>query len=137
MTQWSGTRSRPRPRTGRMRTLGFTDAVDVLLEACDVMVSKAGGLTCSEALVKQVPLVIFKPTPGQEDRNADYLVSAGAARHANTVEEVAATVSGWLARPDELARVREAVGRIARPEAAATIARRVLEGITRGERRRA
>jgi processive 1,2-diacylglycerol beta-glucosyltransferase len=127
----------PAAVSGRVRPIGFTSDVDVWFEACDAVVGKAGGLTCSEALVKRVPLVIFKPTPGQEDRNADYLVSAGAARHANTVEEVAATVSGWLSRPEEIERVREAAGRIARPEAAATIARRVLEGMIRGERRRA
>ncbi|MGH2358739.1 MAG: MGDG synthase family glycosyltransferase, partial [Candidatus Limnocylindria bacterium] len=53
-------------RAGRIRSLGFTHEVDLLLEACDAVVSKAGGLTCSEALVKRAPLVIFRPTPGQE-----------------------------------------------------------------------
>ena len=127
----------PAAVSGRVRPIGFTTDVDVWLEACDVVVGKAGGLTCSEALVKRVPLVIYKPTPGQEDRNAEYLVGAGAARHAGSVDEVAATVSRWLAHPDELDHVRQAAGRIARPQAAATIAGRVLEGLTRGERRRA
>jgi len=49
---------------------------------------------------------------------------------------VAALVSRWLAHPDELERVREAAERIARPQAAATIAGRVLEGLTRDARRR-
>ena len=60
--------------------------------------------TAQVALVKRVPLVVFKPTPGQEDRNAEYLVKAGAARLADSVEEVAATVSRWLDHPDELER---------------------------------
>ncbi len=122
--------------SGRVRPIGFTTDVDLWFEACDAMVGKAGGLTCSEALVKRVPLVVFKPTPGQEDRNAEYLVQAGAARLADSVEEVAATVSRWLAHPAELERVREAAGRIARPQAAATIAGRVLEGLNRGAQRR-
>jgi processive 1,2-diacylglycerol beta-glucosyltransferase len=129
--------SLPAALSGRVRPIGFTTDVDVWFEACDAVVGKAGGLTCSEALVKQVPLVVFKPTPGQEDRNAEYLVQAGAARHADSVDEVAATVSGWLSRPGELERMREAAGRIARPHAAATIARRVLEGLAPGEHRRA
>ena len=62
-------------------------------------------------------------------------VSEGIAR-ARTIEEVAATVSRWLAHPDELERVREAAGRIARPDAAASIARRVLEGVAQGAPRR-
>ena len=68
-----------RPASARS---GFTHEVDVLLEACDVVVSKAGGLTCAEALVKGAPLVVFRPTPGQEVRNATLLETAGAAVHA-------------------------------------------------------
>jgi processive 1,2-diacylglycerol beta-glucosyltransferase len=116
----------PAALSGRVRPIGFSGDVDVWLEACDVLVGKAGGLTCSEALVKRTPMVVFKPTPGQEDKNAEYLVAAGAARHADSVDEVAETVEGWLSHPHELEQVREAAGRIARPQAAETIARRVL-----------
>jgi processive 1,2-diacylglycerol beta-glucosyltransferase len=119
----------PAGRTGRIRTLGFSQEVDVLLEACDAVVGKAGGLTCSEALIKRTPLVIFKPTPGQEVRNARFLVSSGAAVLAESVEEVAATVAHWLADPAARERVREAQSRIARPDAAQAIARRVLGDI--------
>ena len=114
-------------REGRIRTLGYTHDVDALLEACDVVVSKAGGLTCSEALIKRAPLVVFRPTPGQEVRNAEVLEQGGAAVHADSIAEVEATVGRWLADPEARERVREAAGRLARPHAAATIARRVLE----------
>jgi processive 1,2-diacylglycerol beta-glucosyltransferase len=125
----------PAALSGRVRPIGFTTDVDVWLEACDVLVGKAGGLTCSEALVKRTPLVVFRPTPGQEDKNAEYLVAAGAARHAESADEVASMVGEWLSHPQELERVREAAGRIARPHAAETIARRVLEGLSQGDRR--
>jgi processive 1,2-diacylglycerol beta-glucosyltransferase len=126
----------PAAVSGRVRPIGFTTDVDLWLEACDVMVGKAGGLTCSEALAKRVPMVVFKPTPGQEERNAEVLVRAGAARHAGSVDEVAATVSRWLSHPDEVERVREAASRIARPHAAETIAGRVLDGLGHGGHRR-
>ena len=112
-----------------IRALGFTREVDTLMEACDVLVGKAGGLTCSEALIKGTPLVVFKPTPGQEVRNADYLQRHQVARHADTVEEVEATVEAWLANPADLGRRREAALAIAHPHAAETIARRVLEAV--------
>jgi processive 1,2-diacylglycerol beta-glucosyltransferase len=114
-------------RTGRIRSLGFTHEVDVLLEACDVAVGKAGGLTCSEALIKRTPLVIFRPTPGQEERNALWLESGGAAVHADSVDEVEATVGRWLADAGRREQVREAAARLATPHAAETIARRVLK----------
>jgi processive 1,2-diacylglycerol beta-glucosyltransferase len=119
----------PAGRTGRIRTLGFTHEVDVLLEACDVVVSKAGGLTCSEAMVKRAPLVIFKPTPGQEVRNAEHLAAAGGAVYADSIDAVAAAVTEWLADPAARDRAREAEGRLAAPAAAINVARRVLEAI--------
>ena len=112
-----------------MRALGFVDEVDVLLEACDVLVSKAGGLTCSEALVKHTPMVIFRPTPGQEVNNARFLESGGAAVHADSEDEVAETVGHWLADPAARERVRAAAARMAHPEAADTIAARVLSDV--------
>jgi processive 1,2-diacylglycerol beta-glucosyltransferase len=124
----------PAGRTGRIRTLGFTHEVDVLLEACDLMVGKAGGLTCSEALVKGAPLIVFRPTPGQEVRNARFLASGGAAVHADSVEEVVRAARRWLADPQAREQVREAQSRLARPDAAHTVARRVLGdiGVARG-----
>ena len=119
----------PAARAGRIVTLGFSREVDVLLEACDVAVSKAGGLTCSEALVKRVPLVIFRPTPGQEEANAAFLEQGGAAVHADSVSEVASTVGRWLADAGERERIRDAAGRLAHPDAALRIARRVLEAV--------
>ncbi len=113
----------------RLLALGFTDRVDALLEACDVVVSKAGGLTCSEALVKRAPLVVYRPTPGQEVRNAEFLESVGAAKHADSIEEVEHLVQHWIANPRERERVREAAGRIATPNAAEAIARCVLDSL--------
>ena len=116
-------------RAGRVRALGFTDEVDVLLEACDVVVGKAGGLTCAEALVKRVPLVVFRPTPGQEARNADYLVGGGAAVHAESIADVLTTTARWLSDTEARGRAREAAGRLAQPHAAERIARHVLESM--------
>jgi processive 1,2-diacylglycerol beta-glucosyltransferase len=117
-------------RTGRVRVFGFTNEVDVLLEACDVVVSKAGGLTCSEALVKRTPLVVFRPMPGQEVRNTEHLEREGAAIHADTIDDVASAVARLLVDHAAADRMRAAADRLAAPRAAETIARRVLEDIS-------
>ncbi len=118
----------PEARSGQLQALGYTTEVDALLEACDVVVSKAGGLTCAEALVKRAPLVIYRPTPGQEVANAEFLEAGGAAVRAGTIDEVAARIEHWLADPAAREQARAAAGRLAKPAAAETIARRVLEG---------
>jgi processive 1,2-diacylglycerol beta-glucosyltransferase len=127
----------PAARAGHVRALGYTHDVNLLLEACDVVVSKAGGLTCSEALIKRTPLVIFRPTPGQEERNAEYLEAGGAAIHADDVHAVESAVGRWLADAEARERVREGAARLATPHAAETIARRVLAEIGLAERRSA
>ena len=114
---------------GRLRAMGFTHDVDQLLEAADLLVSKAGGLTCSEALIKHTPLVVFRPTPGQEVSNAAYLEAGGAAVHADSLDTVAATVARWLADPDSLRRAQESAARLAHPQAAHDVAKRVLESV--------
>jgi processive 1,2-diacylglycerol beta-glucosyltransferase len=57
----------------RIKVHGFTDRVDLFLEAADLLVGKAGGLTSSEAMARGVPIVAVRPIPGQEERNCDYL----------------------------------------------------------------
>src|ERR1044072_9980385 len=98
-----------------VRAMGFTPHVDLLLEAADLLVSKAGGLTCAEALVKHTPLVVFRPTPGQEVGNARYLEAGGAAVHADSLDTVAATVSRWRQDPQALQRARDNATGLARP----------------------
>ncbi len=58
---------------------GFTDKVDLLMDASDCIVTKPGGLTTSEALAKGLPMIIANPIPGQEDRNEEFLLNNGAA----------------------------------------------------------
>lgn len=60
-------------------TYGFVDNVDLMMDAADCIVTKPGGLTSSEALAKQLPIILMNPIPGQEDRNMEFLVNSGAA----------------------------------------------------------
>lgn len=58
---------------------GYVDNVDVFMDAADCIVTKPGGLTTSEALAKGLPMIMNNPVPGQEDRNVEFLLNAGAA----------------------------------------------------------
>lgn len=63
----------------KVRILGYTDNISKLMDASDIVVTKPGGMTISEALVKELPMFIISPIPGQEKRNAKFLVTSGAA----------------------------------------------------------
>jgi processive 1,2-diacylglycerol beta-glucosyltransferase len=91
-----------------------------------VIATKAGGLTCSESLAMQTPMVVFRPTPGQEEKNSLALSVAGAAVRARTFEQVGSSIERILAHPALQASMREACRQLARPRAAFDVARQVL-----------
>ncbi len=105
-----------------VRVLGFVSNVHQYMHAADVLVTKPGGLTSAEALSAQVPLVLFKPLPGQEERNTAYLVERGAAVRAKDLKELTAAVGSSLADNKLRDRMRYAMGTLSRPDAAARIA---------------
>ena len=80
---------RPKASGYPVRVLRFVDNVYDYMHAADVLVTKPGGLSTAEALVAQVPLVLCKPLPGQEERNARVLVEAGAAVRTSANERAA------------------------------------------------
>jgi len=105
-----------------MRAVGFSDEVDRWLDTADVNVTKPGGLTSSETLAKQVPMVIYRPTPGQEDRNSQALITVGAALRARTLDHVVEAVDRVLNRPKLARTMQDACKFLGRPEAAVDIA---------------
>lgn len=54
--------------------IGFTKEVSKYMQACDLLITKPGGLTITEALIHHVPLGIFSPLPGHEVKNAKFLL---------------------------------------------------------------
>jgi processive 1,2-diacylglycerol beta-glucosyltransferase len=110
----------------RLRVLGFIDYVDDLVAASDLVISKAGGLIVSEVLARGTPMLLIDPIPGQEEWNADYVVSAGAGVQLRMAESVPNTVRQLLAHRDRLAVLRAAAQEAGRPRAALDIAEQVL-----------
>jgi processive 1,2-diacylglycerol beta-glucosyltransferase len=110
---------------GEVRVLGFVENVFDWMHAADVLVTKPGGLTTSEALAAGVPMVLLRPLPGQEERNARYLVSRGAALRAARGGDLVRVVDGVLHDPGTAARVRAGAAQLAHPEAAERIAARI------------
>ena len=70
------------------RVLGFVTNMQELMTVADLIVTKPGGLTTSEALALGRPLFILNPIPGQEAANSDFLLERGAAAKVNRVEDL-------------------------------------------------
>jgi processive 1,2-diacylglycerol beta-glucosyltransferase len=100
-----------------VRALNFVENVYDYMHAADAFVTKPGGLSTAEALVAQVPLVLCKPLPGQEERNARLLCEAGAALRTRRVDDLAAAVTAVLGE-GRRNRMIAAARHLARPNAA-------------------
>ena len=60
-----------------VKILEYTNQVPELMSISDLVVSKPGGLTTSESLASNLPMIIINPIPGQEEENAEFLESHG------------------------------------------------------------
>ncbi len=105
----------------------YANNVDELMEAAHLIVTKPGGMTTSECLAKGLPMVIINPLPGQEERNADFLLEKGIAVRVHELSDLADEVGVLLKSPDHLARMSRAAYENGKPEAADDIARLVME----------
>ena len=101
--------------------VGFTKEMDQYMAAADLLIGKAGGLTTSEALARGLPMVLIEPIPGQEERNADHLLEAGAAIRCNNLAAAAWKIAALLGNPDKLQAMSTAAKSMARPGAARVI----------------
>lgn len=71
---------------------GFVNNVSELMDESDAIISKPGGLTTTEAIVKNIPMIIPFYYPGQEEENADYLVDGGMAIKVDKIKDLTSMV---------------------------------------------
>jgi processive 1,2-diacylglycerol beta-glucosyltransferase len=116
----------PVPPRHRVNVLGFTDKMHELLVAADVVLSKPGGLTVSEALATGAALAIVNPTPGQEFRCSDFLLENGAAVKINNLATLPFKIEQLLDDAKRLTEIRKNARALGKPEAAFEVARRAL-----------
>jgi processive 1,2-diacylglycerol beta-glucosyltransferase len=111
---------------GRLVTLGFTDEMQTLMAAADLVVTKPGGLTVSECLALGRPMLLVSPIPGQEEHNAGFLMEQGAAWLAYDAIGLCYKVARLMSEPMQLAGMAAHSRRLGQPEAAETVLARVL-----------
>lgn len=107
--------------------IGFTTEMDEYMSAADILLGKPGGLTTSEALAKGLVFVIVNPIPGQEERNSDHLLENGVAIRCNNLPVLAYKLDRLLEDPARFASMQAGARRMARPDAARDIVKKLLE----------
>lgn len=109
----------------RMRCFGYRVDMPNIYAAAELVVTKPGGLTCSEALALGKPLLLMQPIPGHEEANVRVLTSAGAALAASDGRQLAGMAASLLGNAADLQRLRVAAYRFAQPGSAHAIVEQI------------
>jgi len=111
---------------GRLFPMGFTRVIERIMAVSDLAITKPGGLTTSECLAVGLPMIVVSPIPGQEERNADFLLENGAAMKACDGGALAWRVDRLLRESGCMEAMRENALRLGRPDAAKNVLEAVL-----------
>jgi processive 1,2-diacylglycerol beta-glucosyltransferase len=106
---------------------GYATNVHELMSVSDCIITKPGGITCSEVLAKRIPMIIVNPLPGQEANNTAYLTEKCAAIKIDDPKEINLLIDDLFEHPEKLMRMREAEAAISKPHSSMDIARLLLE----------
>ncbi|HWR43182.1 MGDG synthase family glycosyltransferase [Sporomusa sp.] len=105
-----------------VRVFSYVDNVHELMSIADLLISKPGGMSTSEALSMGVPLVIYRPIPGQEEANTCYLLNNGAALRADSLSELQNILVRLFEDNSDFTTLRQRAALLGRPHAATDIA---------------
>jgi processive 1,2-diacylglycerol beta-glucosyltransferase len=109
------------PGAVKFRVLGLTQVMHEWMKMATLLIGKPGGLTVTECLTVGLPMLMFMPIPGQEERNSDHLLECGVAAKCNQITTLAFKVDELLGDPARLQRMREAARALGHPQAAETV----------------
>ncbi len=105
---------------------GFVEHIQELMSISSCMITKAGGITLSEALSLQLPVIVFRPLPGQEKENAYFLANKGAAKIACKIEELGKHVEQILYERQQVSQMKKAIHALQRKDASEAIVLDIL-----------
>ncbi len=110
---------------------GFVTNMPDLMRAADILVTKAGPGTISEAMIANLPIILYHRIPGQEEGNVSYVIDEGAGVWAPDIKDIINTLNDWLNNPEKRMKAIENAKRLARPDASRQIVRTIAKMINK------
>ncbi len=95
-----------------IRVLGYTRNIPEFMDEADVIITKPGGLTVSEAIAKRLPMLLPYAIPGQEQENMDFLVNIGGAIDVSKMDNINDILDDLIEHPETLNRMRSNLSNI-------------------------
>lgn len=110
----------------RVRVFGYVSDIPELMAVSDFIMTKAGGLTTTEALSMGLPMLLYRPIPGQEEQNAQFLIEGGAAVRAHNKMELMDQFVHLCDNRQQLTRMKKGADGLVPKNAAAAISQTLL-----------
>ncbi len=101
----------------RIKILEYTDKVPELMHISECVITKAGGLTITECLASNLPIIIINPIPGQEEENAEFLVNNDVAYWIKKGDSIARILKNLTKNPETLTLMKENSKVLSKPNA--------------------
>jgi processive 1,2-diacylglycerol beta-glucosyltransferase len=89
--------------------LGFTKEIDKLMDVTDLLITKPGGITCTEGMAKGLPMLFCTPLPGQEEENCQYFTEQGIGQEITSLTVIDEWMEVLLTNYPELANRRRTI----------------------------
>lgn len=109
-----------------VRVYNYVDFIHELMRASDFVITKPGGLTSTEAIVAETPLLLMKPLPGQEERNYQWLVQKNVAIPVNKEKHIPRVLDDLLFNPKKIERIKFKARQIKKPQAALHVTQAII-----------
>jgi len=104
-----------------LKILGFVDYIDELMEIADIVISKPGGITIAETMIKGKPIFLFNSIQGQESENMKFIINQGIGIPWEGVSSFLDKIAYWQKNPDAIKRFKEEILKLSKPDASSKI----------------
>jgi len=104
-----------------IKVYGYVQNMHELMEASDILISKSGGLTVTEAMAKGLPLIVTNPIPGQESSNCNFVVQNNAGKKADNPQQARSWITELQKNHSGLNTLKSNIKQLGRPNSAHNI----------------
>ncbi|MEI4788822.1 diglucosyl diacylglycerol synthase [Bacillus sp. FJAT-53060] len=111
----------------QLKVLGYVEQIDELFRVTDCMITKPGGITLTEATAIGVPVILYKPVPGQEKENALFFEDNGAAIVIYKHEDILESVTNLLQDEETLEAMKQNIKKLHLKQSSQTILEDIVE----------
>ncbi|MFS0656743.1 diglucosyl diacylglycerol synthase [Bacillus sp. 179-C3.3 HS] len=116
-----------RTHPDQLKALGYVEQIDELFRVTDCMITKPGGITLTEATAIGVPVILYKPVPGQEKENALFFEKKGAAIVINKHEDILESVTQLMQDEEKLETMKQNIKKLHFKQSSQTILEDIIE----------